>query len=307
MAQRLVRIIVNPISGRGQNTQFLGELVRHLTLRGFTAELINTVRPLHGRDLARETPEDAHCVVSIGGDGTHREVLSGLIGRPVPACIIPSGTENVLARTFRLTGMLHEVCNTIQHRRFVELDVGMAADHPFIMFSGVGFDAQVTKDVHAKRRGRIHRTAYYGPIARLWWRYGFPPISVKVDGRLLTDDAGMVYVANTPLYGDRMRIAARAVADDGLLDVVCFRARSRWQMLRHFARVKMGRHIGHPLVAYAQAKTIEVTCAERPLPIQIDGDAVAETPLTYTVCPKALRLLVPQEHLQRPANRSHLP
>jgi diacylglycerol kinase family enzyme len=215
-----------------------------------------------------------------------------LVGRPVPACIVPSGTENVLGRTFRLTGTLRETVDLVQRGRPLVLDVGLADDHPFIMFSGIGFDAEVTREVHLKRTGPICRTAYYGPIIRKWWRYGFPPLTVKVDGRLLTDDSGMVFVANTPLYADHLRIAARAIGDDGLLDVVCFRTRSRWHILRHLVRTRLGTHLDHPLVAYARATRVEVTCKEREVAVQVDGDVVAATPLTYTVLPKAVRLLV---------------
>lgn len=295
MTLGLVRIIVNPISGRGHDPRFVAELARHTTLRGFAVETLTTRGPGHARDLAHETPDDARCVVSIGGDGTHREVLSGLLNRPVPACIVPSGTENVLGRTFRLTGMLRETLGTIQNGQRVGLDVGLANDHPFLMFSGVGFDAAVTEEVHKNRTGPISRSAYFLPIVRLWWKYGFPPMAVTVDGRLLTDDAGVLLIANLPLYGDNLRMAPLAVGDDGLLDVVCYRTRERWQMLRHFIRTRLGRHLGHPLVAFGRGRRIEVACRERTLPVQVDGDAISTTPVTYTVMPKAVRLLLPND------------
>ena len=299
MTLGLVRIIVNPISGRGHDPRFVAELARHTTLRGFTVETLATRGPGHARDLARETPDDARCVVSIGGDGTHREVLSGLLNRPVPACIVPSGTENVLGRTFRLTGMLRETLGTIQNGQRVGLDVGLANDHPFLMFSGVGFDAAVTEEVHKNRTGPISRSAYFLPIVRLWWKYGFPPMAVTVDGRLLTDDAGVLLIANLPLYGDNLRMAPLAVGDDGLLDVVCYRTRERWQMLRHFIRTRLGRHLGHPLVAFGRGRRIEVACRERTLPVQVDGDAISTTPVTYTVMPKAVQLLLPNGRMTK--------
>jgi diacylglycerol kinase family enzyme len=219
-------------------------------------------------------------------------VLSGLVGRPVPVCVVPSGTENVLARTFRLTSTLKDILRRIQTRRAVAVDVGLANAHPFIMFSGIGFDAAVTKIVHESRTGPIIRDAYCAPILRLLWRYRWPPIAVTVDGRPLADDAGMVLVANTPVYADHLRLASKAVGDDGLLDVVAFRARSRWQLLEMFAAARMGWHLRHPRVAHAQGKRIVVTSAGEPAPVQVDGDAVMTTPVEYSVVPKAVRLLV---------------
>jgi len=292
MPRGAVHIIVNPISGQGQNFCFIPQLVRHLGLRGFATHVEPTRRAGHAKDLAHAVPDDAHCVVSIGGDGTHREVLSGLAQRPVPVCVVPSGTENILAKSFRVLSTLKDILRRIQAGRVVAVDVGLANEHPFVLFSGIGFDAAVTKAVHENRTGRIIRDTYYGPIMQLLWRYRWPAISVTVDGRSIADDAGMVLVANTPLYADGLRPATKAVADDGLLDVVVFRARSRWQILELFLVARLGRHMKHPRVAYAQGKQIEVTCGSEPVPAQIDGDAIMTTPVRYSVLPRAVRLLV---------------
>ncbi|MCX5654944.1 MAG: diacylglycerol kinase family lipid kinase [Planctomycetota bacterium] len=292
MPQGAVHIIVNPVSGQGHDSGFLSELVRHLGLRGFSPKVEPTERAGHAKDLAHSVPDNAHCIVSIGGDGTHREVLSGLVGRPVPVCVVSSGTENVMAKTFGLLSNLKATLQRIQTRRIAAVDIGMANAHPFVLFSGIGFDAAVTQEVHAKRQGRILRDSYYATIVRLLWRYHWPPIAVTVDGRPLADDAGMVLVANTPVYADRLRLAPGALGDDGLLDVVAFRARSRWQLLEMFAAARLGRHLDHPRVAHAKGKQIEVTCGSEPVPAQIDGDAMMTTPVTYTVLPRAVRLLV---------------
>ena len=300
MALGLIRIIVNPISGRGHDPRFIAELVRHLTLRGFTVDLQRTERAGHAAELARAVPDDAHCILSVGGDGTHREVLTGLVGRPVPACIVPSGTENVLGRTFGFLGSLRDVILRVQRGRPVALDVGLASGHPFVLFSGAGFDAAVTREVHRKRRGAIRRSTYYGVIARMLWKYRFPPMAVTVDGRLLADDAAFVLVANVPRYADGLRVAPEAIADDGLLDVVCFRAATRWHFLRAYLLAYRGRHLGDAQVASTQGRRVEVICKSEALPVQVDGDAVLTTPVTYTVMPKAVRLLVAAEALTDP-------
>jgi len=292
MPRGMVRIIVNPISGRGQDHGLLARLGTHLRLRHFPVEVLRTEGPGDARRLAAETPDGAHCVVSIGGDGTHREVIAGLVGRPVPVAVVPSGTENVFARTFHLTGTLREIMDLVQRGRAVALDVGEADGHPFVLFSGVGFDAEVTRLVHERRRGPIDRAAYYGPVGRLWWRYRFPRLRVTVDGRTVAEDAGIVVVANTPLYADHLRVAPQARADDGLLDVVCYQTRSRWAMLRHYAATKLGRHIACPDIRLERGRRVEVASADGPVPVQADGDAIGSTPITYTLRPQAVRLLL---------------
>jgi len=282
-------------------------MARHLALRGFSVEVHRVRGPGDARRLARATPAKARCVVSVGGDGTHREVFAGLAERsgdetaprrpPVPVAVVPAGTENVLARTFGLTGTLREAVGLVQQGAAVPLDLGTADGRPFVMFAGVGFDAEVTRDVHRRRRGRIVRAAYYGPILRRWWTYDFAPMTVRADGRPLCDDATVVFVCNTPRYAAGLRPAPGAVAGDGLLDVVCLRIGSRWEMPWEFVRMRLGRHLDPRGVVRGRARRVEVTCEKRPLPVEADGDVVGQTPVVFRVWPRAVRLLVPAERL----------
>ncbi len=290
---RQIRIILNPISGRGQGRHFLDRLVRHLELRAFDVDVATADAPGRSTDLAAEVPDDAHCVVSIGGDGTHREVAAGLLGRPVPLAALPFGTENVLAKTLGVDRTMKATLALIQSRRAVAFDAGVLAGHPFLLFAGVGFDAAVTRAVHETRKGPILRWAYYAVIVRQWVHYPWPPLRVTVDGRVLAEAAGFVFFGNLPQYCDRLRVTPEAVPTDGRLDVVAFHGRTRWQMAAQFARVRARRHLGHPGTAFARGREIKVTCEEGPVPVQIDGDAVAETPLECTVRPGAVRVLVP--------------
>jgi diacylglycerol kinase (ATP) len=295
MAGAPVRIIYNPISGRGHDRRFIADLAHHLKMRGFAVEGAATQHRGHARELARSAPDDSRCVVSIGGDGTHREVISGLVGRPVPICIIPSGTENVLARTFHARSSMENVVRRVQDGKPVPIDLGSANDNPFIMFSGIGLDAAVTKMVHEKRSGSITRSTYYGFIARVFMKMPLPRLTVTVDGQTLADDVGYMLVANMPRYATNLRIAPLAVADDGLLDVVCYRARTRTQLLRLYLETWRGRHLDHPRVAHGRGRRIAVASANGPVPLQVDGDAVGATPVEYSVLPQAVNVLVSVE------------
>ena len=69
-------------------------------------------------------------------------------------------------------------------------------------------------------------------------------------------------------------------------------ARSRVELLRLYLETLRGRHLGHPQVAHARGRHIEVTSANGPVPVQVDGDAVTATPAAYSVMPRAVHVLV---------------
>jgi len=57
-----------------------------------------------------------------------------------------------------------------------------------------------------------------------------------------------------------------------------------------------------PEIEYHRAREIKIS-ARRPLPVQVDGDHIGQTPMTFTAVPGALRALLPAtlpENLLRP-------
>jgi diacylglycerol kinase family enzyme len=54
----------------------------------------------------------------------------------------------------------------------------------------------------------------------------------------------------------------------------------------------VGRHLPHPKAELMPATAVEVD-AEKPLPIELDGEQPGTTPVRFEVVPRALRLRVP--------------
>ncbi len=58
------------------------------------------------------------------------------------------------------------------------------------------------------------------------------------------------------------------------------------------AGIALRQHGRHPRLQYYQARTIEVACSQS-LPVQVDGDMIGTTPMTFQIVPQALRVLLP--------------
>ena len=66
-------------------------------------------------------------------------------------------------------------------------------------------------------------------------------------------------------------------------------ALSRLEMLRWLPALYRGTHLRHPRVWTVRARHVTVSSA-RPLPVHLDGEPAAGTPVTVRVCAGALRL-----------------
>ena len=122
--------------------------------------------------------------------------------------------------------------------------------------------------------------------------YGPAPVLRRGYGWLQTDGPGVcsqVIVANLPSCGVLVRPEARG--DDGLLDLVLFRGRSRLDLARYAAVALTGRARQFD-VEIVHARQIRLE-AEGPVPLHLDGDEAGELPVVVGVKPMALNLLVP--------------
>src|ERR1044071_8046594 len=145
MTARLIRIIVNPISGCGGRDELPAQIERGLAQRGYQVEISPTLCAGDATRLASQAANTAEAVIAIGGDGTVRETATGLIGSSTRMVIAPCGTENLVAKYYGLTPHVDAVVATLESGRTADIDVVRANGRPFLVVAGFGFDAEVVQ------------------------------------------------------------------------------------------------------------------------------------------------------------------
>lgn len=98
--------------------------------------------------------------------------------------------------------------------------------------------------------------------------------------------------ANTPLYGDGMKIAPQAKMDDGLLDLCVVGAVDPFKLFCMFPTIYGGKHLKIREVDYWQARCARIE-TEYPLDVYADGEFVCQTPAEVGVSPQALIVVTP--------------
>jgi diacylglycerol kinase (ATP) len=286
-------IIHNPISGVGRAGRRFRKIATELEAHGHTVDHRETRSKDDAIAAARKADPSYDALISVGGDGTHNSVINGLMGRPLPLLPVPAGTENLLCKAIDIPSNAATIRSILEAGHVREIDIATANGQAMAVMSGVGIDAQITGEVHAKRHGPISRWWYFWPTLKNLFFYKWPHLEIEVDGRVLAERAAFAIVGNMRLYADRLQPCLKAVPDDGLLDVCIFVRPGAWRLIGYFLSIRRKKHLGRDDVAYAQGKRIVVRPAEPDVPYQIDGDAVGTGPIEYVIQPKAIRLLVP--------------
>lgn len=247
--------------------------------------------------MADDAAASSDALVAVGGDGmvqfgAEAALLSGL-----PLGIIPAGTGNDAARALgvprRGEAPVHRLIEAWSSGgRAVDLarvELPGGEVRHFVTALAAGFDAVVNRQANAWRWPR--GTLRY--VAAIFRRIGgFRPVRfrLEVDGVWEELDAVILTLANGSSFGGGLKIAPAARPDDGRLDLVTVAPISRLLLVLIFPLAFFGLHVHHPAVRVRRVRQVRL---EQGGPVcHADGEAIAVPPLTVSVLPGALRVLV---------------
>jgi diacylglycerol kinase (ATP) len=293
--------IINPKAGASGLKMTSRQFINYLLSKGFRVQILTTSCLRDGFEFSRSAAENRDCamVVVVGGDGVIREVADGLKGSSKPLLIIPGGTENLLANELGFDEKFETIIKTFEDGFTRPLDLGSANGKSFTSVAGFGFDGEIVKRVSGQRSGHIDYLDYIWPIWRTFWDYKFEPMKIEVDGEVIYQGSGMVFVGNISRYAIGLEILHYADFGDGLLDVCIYKCSNRPHLIKHSVCTVLKKHSGRGDVIYRQGKQIQISSDYTGIATEIDGDPGPALPVEINVIPQAITLLVPQD--ARPA------
>lgn len=284
--------------------------VREVIARALSAEtkleVAETKRRGHAMHLAAGAAHDGiELIACLSGDGTLNEVINGVAGTGVAVVPLPGGGTNVFARTLGLPRdpveatavVLERIREGFPPRR---VNLGVVNGRRFAFCAGVGFDAAVVRAVErrAKLRKRMGDWLFVSTALRLFffgWDRRRAGLALRAPGRE-EDGLHFAIVCKTNPYtflGARPFQVCPGAEADGGLDLTALRTMRTPTMLRVVLRAfGAAGHVHLSKVSAlhdAAAFTLE---AERPMPLQLDGDYVGEADrFEFATDPGALAVL----------------
>jgi len=279
-----IKVILNPVAGRGYGAKVEPELRRLLEAEGLDFDLVRTARPWHAAELAERAADDGfEIIAAAGGDGTSNEVVNGLMaasenGLTATMGIIPIGSGSDFANTVGVPPDLRGACHRLACGQVRVVDVGRVtlpgrAPRYFDNTINVGFGGVVT--VEALKVKRLRGIALYLPVVLkvVFLYYKAPPVTIEYDGQELALPAVMISVANGPREGGGFCVAPQAQPDDGLFDLCIVREVSRLAMLGLIPHFMKGTHVGREPITMARARRVTISSPDD-LIAHMDGEVL---------------------------------
>jgi diacylglycerol kinase (ATP) len=307
-----IKVILNPVSGRGAGQQ-TAEVIRHtLTEAKATFDIVETTEPLSAvAQAAQAVREGWDIITAASGDGSANEVLNGIIeaslgtpdweaGGPAAATLglIPIGTGNDFAWCMGVPiGDVAAACRVLAAGQTQVVDVGHVEDELgnvryFGNNFGAGFDAATTVESYKLRYLRGSLVFLVAVLKTIFLYFKAPLVTVRYDGKEIELPLLMVSVANGRRTGGMFMIAPQAVQDDGLLDVTLARQVSQLGIFRLLPYFIKGTHATQPTVTVDRTAHI-VVASEQGLPVHVDGEIMRTDAhrLEISAMPRRLRVV----------------
>jgi diacylglycerol kinase (ATP) len=296
------QLIYNPVAGQRDVNSELRQAIAFLEAQGWQVTLRRTLGPGDATTYAREAVAD-HCdlAVAVGGDGTLGEVANGLVGSDCGLGVLPVGTGNVWAHMLGLPvwspsnrNALVDAARVLVEGQSHYIDLGKIGDRHFVLWTGIGLDAEVAQGVEPHRdiRRNLGNFTYWVTTIALTLGMRGTRATVVIDDKAVRQRAFLILVTNAQLYAASWCVAPQAQLDDGMLDVYIFKGRSIIDVLRHVIMIALGKHRQDPQVETFRGRRIEIR-GEKSLPLHVDGEPHGHTPVTISVVPRSLRVVVP--------------
>lgn len=316
--------IMNPAAGKGTKFHSLIDEIHKVCDRRQVPYEIHVTEKIGEatgfvRGICESNPEPAR-FYACGGDGTIKEVASGMVGfEHAQLGIIPMGTGNDFVRNFEHNESMFNIDDQLDGETR-KIDLLKYNDDYAINIINLGFDCEVAKQVIYNRRSVFvpSAMAYTLGIAQKITQFNTAIAEgrIYVDGALYRGTKFQACVfANGSFYGGGYHAAPASLFDDGFMDACIIDKIPLPTFLQILGDYKAGTHLTNPKVpkvfSYLKCKKVEFIFA-RPTDISVDGEitrindrltlSIAHKVITLSL-PKACQFIQPGDDVMKSANK----
>lgn len=243
--------------------------------------------------LKRALERKPDLVVLGGGDGTISSLVDHLLGHDVILGVLPFGTANSFCRTLGIPldipGAV-EVLRTGQPRR---IDLGMIDGDYFANCAAIGLSPQIAQTVPHGMKKLFGRAGYLAWATLQFAKFHPFQLIVGEGPNAKRMTATEVRISNGRFHGGTELVEeARLDSGEIIIQVVC--GKGKRSLVRNWAAgfFRLDSRRVDTVTFHGKALRIETV---PPLPISIDGEVLAKTPVMAKVAAGIIEVMAPIE------------
>jgi YegS/Rv2252/BmrU family lipid kinase len=226
-----------------------------------------------------------------GGDGTVSGLVDLMVGHDVILGVLPLGTANSFARTLGIPLTVEGAVEVIRTGKPRRIDLGMIDGDYFANCAAMGISPKIAETVpHGLKK-------VFGKVGYLTWAayqyLRFRPFTLIVgEGETAVKIRVVeVRISNGPYHGGTELVDAAAV-DSGEIVVQAVMGHVKRRLVQNWVASVFRHESRHEKVRDFRGKSLKINTIPS-LPISIDGEVLARTPVTAKVAAGIIRVMAP--------------
>jgi YegS/Rv2252/BmrU family lipid kinase len=226
-----------------------------------------------------------------GGDGTVSGLVDLMVGHDVILGVLPLGTANSFARTLGIPLTIEGAVDVIRTGKPRRIDLGMIDGDYFANCAAMGISPKIAETVPHGLKKVFGKVGYLAWATYQYMRFrpftlivGEGPTAVKI--RVVE-----VRISNGPYHGGTELVDAAAV-DSGEIVVQAVMGHVKRRLVQNWYASVFRLESRHEKVRDFRGKSLKINTIP-PLPISIDGEVLAKTPVTAKVAAGIIRVMAP--------------
>jgi YegS/Rv2252/BmrU family lipid kinase len=243
--------------------------------------------------LGRALEKQPDLVIIGGGDGTISGLVDQLVGKDIVLGVLPFGTANSFARTLGIPLDIPGAVEVLRTGKPRRIDLGMIDNDYYANCATMGIAPQIAETVPHGLKKVLGR---FGYLAWAAWEFSrFRPFTLIVGEGATAQRLRVVEVriANGPYHGGT-EIVESAEVDSAEIVVQAVVGHVKRRLVKNWAASVLRLPARHDDVREFHGRAIRIA-TEPPLPISIDGEILARTPVTAHIAAGVIEVIAPAD------------
>jgi len=254
----------------------------------------NHVKNLEYKDL----------VLSIGGDGTFNEIVTGNHQRKEKLILshIPIGTTNDIGHMLGLNKNIIKSVEKILNGEIKQVDLGLVNNQPFVYVAGFGKFINVPYETSKKLKKKLGHAAYLlNGIKDFFQMTKSYELEYKVNGEIYHGYYSLILISNANRIAGINNIYKDVKLDDDKFEIMFCNITRRKDLVKTMLLLLKTGLTNVPGIYCHKASEIEITFAEKiKKSWTIDGEKLKDERKKYKfTINKELKILLPKKNIKK--------
>ena len=296
-------VIYNPNSGKNLKYKFMQQFENMLNKYDYDAKVFYTEYKGHATEIVKNL-KDVDLVLSIGGDGTFNEAMTGnfLRTKRLVCAHIPVGTTNDIGA---MMGYGKNIINNLKmtlEGEIKNVDICTINNRPFIYVATIGKFAEIPYETPRKLKKKLGYLAYIGEgIKSFFNKTKLNDVTYEIDGVEYRGLFSFIILSSANRIAGINNFYKDVKLDDNKFEVLLCNFAKKSDIIRSLYFLTLYDVEKVPGIHFYKTDNIKLRFAEKPKKNWcIDGEMLDDNNLTYEIkIDRNIQMMIPKKNIEK--------